>query len=139
MKRKAKGEKIELLYTKTEEKNKKAKNKKTKIARKNVRAASSRPQKNDNNTISLDNEIIIGLTPRKVESKKTNNKAKTVKGDASVRSQKNNRTGSKKQAKSKSVKKVGSSSGKNKKQSELYDCRYKKNQENVFFRKSRLS
>lgn len=117
MKRKAKGEKIELLYTKTEEKNKKVKNKKTKTTRNNVRAASSRPQKNDNNTINLDNEIIIGLTPKKVESKKTNDKAKAVKGGASVRSQKNNRTGSKKQAKSKNVKKVGSSSVKNKKQS----------------------
>ena len=113
MKRKSKGETIELLYTKTEEKNKKSKSKKSKTNKKNVRAASSRPKKNDNNTINLDNEIIIGLTPKKVESKKGNNKTKTVGQSDSVRPKKNNRTNSKKQSKSK-IKKGKSSSGKNK-------------------------
>ena len=116
MKRKSKGETIELLYTKTEEKNKKAKSKKTKTNKNNVRAASSRPKKN-NNTINLDNEIIIGLTPKKVESKKNNNKRKNVGADASIRSKKNNRTNSKKQSKRKGIKKVSSASGKNKKNS----------------------
>ena len=116
MKRKSKGETIELLYTKPEEKNKKSNSKKNKINRKNGGAASSRPKKN-NNTINLDNEIIIGLTPKKVESKKNNNKRKNIEADASVRSKKNNRTNSKKQSKRKGVKKVSSASSKNKKHS----------------------
>lgn len=118
MKRKSKGETIELLYTKPEEKNKKTKSKNTKTNRKSVGEATSRPKKNNTNTINLDNEIIIGLTPKKVESKKHNNKTKgktkPVGADASVRLQKNNTTNSKKP--SKSTKKVSSTSGKHKKQ-----------------------
>lgn len=113
MKRKSKGETIELLYTNPKEINKKTKSK-------NVGETNSRPQKNNSNaTINLDNEIIIGLTPKKVENKKQNNKTKgrtkTVGADASVRPQKNNKTNSKKQRKNKSTNRVSSISGNNKK------------------------
>lgn len=115
MKRKSKGEKIELLYTKPQEKNEKTKSKKTKTNKKNVGAAASRPNKNNTNTINLDNEIIIGLTPKKVENKKNNNKRKNVGNDTSAHSKKSNKANSKKQPKG--IKKVTSSSGKDKKQS----------------------
>ena len=103
MKRKSKGETIELLYTKPEKTNKQIKNRKTKTKKKNVGATNSHTQKNNiNTTINLDNEIIIGLTPKKVENKR-----------------KNNKTNSKKQRKNKSINQVRATSknNKNKKQS----------------------
>jgi len=114
MKRKSKGQTIELLYTKPEETNKKTKNKKSKVNAKKTGATNSRPRKNNNTTINLDNEIIIGLTPKKSENKKQENKTKKV-GAASSRSKKSNGANSKKQ--SKSTKKVSSATGKNKNKS----------------------
>ena len=114
MKRKSKGQTIELLYTKPEETNKKTKNKKSKTNTKKTGATNSRPRKNNNTTINLDNEIIIGLTPKKSENKKQENKTKKV-GVASSRSKKSNGANSKKQ--SKSTKKVSSATGKNKNKS----------------------
>ena len=103
MKRKSKGETIELLYTKPEKTNKQIKTRKTKTKKKNVGATNSHTKKNNiNTTINLDNEIIIGLTPKKVENKR-----------------KNNKTNSKKQRKNKSINQVRATSknNKNKKQS----------------------
>ena len=62
--KKSKGQTIDLLYTSKEETNKKAKRKpKTK------KNKTQKEQKNEK--INLDNEIIIGLTPKKEETKKT--------------------------------------------------------------------
>ena len=115
MKKRAKGEKIELLYTNPKEVNNK-RNKTSKKKKGNVTKGGS--NKNNNaKTINLDNEIIIGLTPKKEESKKKNTKTKRVRMDGSTRPQNNNKTTSKKQAKNSGTKEVKASSDKNKKQS----------------------
>lgn len=72
--KKSKGQTIDLLYT-----NKKETNKKTSKKKKSVGTTSSRPLKNKkikntqskkNDIINLDNEMVIGLTPKKKEEKK---------------------------------------------------------------------
>ena len=117
--KKSKGQTIDLLYTNNKDNNsKKTKNKKS------VEASSARPQKknkvksnksktkkvqnNDNEIINLDNEIIIGLTPKKTEekkqkntkTKKSNNKKtknkKSVGADDPVRPTKNKKINSRK-------------------------------------------
>lgn len=84
MKRKSKGEIVELLYTSPEEKNKKTKNK-PKKSNKKVKS------NNENNTkINLDNEIIIGLTPKKTEStNRKNSKKKKSKTKVNTKNNKN--------------------------------------------------
>ena len=93
--KKSKGQTIDLLYTNKKETNKKSKKSK------NVGATIGRPQKKkkehtDNNIINLDNEMIIGLTPKKEEKKQRETKAKKTKtknkGTAISRPQKNKKT-----------------------------------------------
>lgn len=90
--KKTKGQTIDSFYTnKKEVKKRNSKKKKSN----NVGAAISRPQKSrktkskvkneDNKVINLDNEIIIGLTPKKEEPKKTNLKNKKTKTANNVR------------------------------------------------------
>lgn len=103
--KKSKGQTIDSFYTNKNEKVKKRANKKTKA----VGATSGRPPKNkktktrkvqneDNKIINLDNEIIIGLTPKKEETKKikkqTNKKVNNV-GVNSARTRKSQTKGKK--------------------------------------------
>ena len=72
--RKSKGQTVDLLYTNKDEANKKRKSKpKNKIN--NKKNNTKRKQTNNKEIINLDNEIIIGLTPKKEE---TENKGKKV-------------------------------------------------------------
>ncbi len=112
--KKSKGQTVDLLYT-----NKKEVNKKTK----NVGASSARPKKSkkrnsnkkkskktqnkNNERINLDNEIIIGLTPKKEEPKKKQNSKRENKDNKKVRNARNNE-------KSNSRKKKPSNEGKEK-------------------------
>ena len=86
--KKTKGQTIDLLYTKKEETNKKIKtNKKNSTKKKNSKVKTN--EKNNKDIIDLDNEIIIGLTPKKeqpknkkqndIQNKKQNKKVKTSK------------------------------------------------------------
>ena len=73
--KKSKGQTIDLLYTNKKETNKKAKNKSSKSKnvskKKNTKTKNTKKTQNNNNEIiNLDNEIIIGLTPKKEEEKK---------------------------------------------------------------------
>ena len=77
--KKSKGQTIDLLYTNKKETNKKTKNKSNKIkgTTKKKNTKTKKVQNNDNEIINLDNEIIIGLTPKKEEEKnQKNNKTK---------------------------------------------------------------
>ena len=108
--KKSKGQTIDLLYT-----NKKETNNKTSKKRKPAGANSVRPMKkkntntkknqnNKNDIINLDNEIIIGLTPKKEETKKDKKSTKTKKkpvkdvGASNARPQKGKKANSKKKA-----------------------------------------
>ena len=71
--RKSKGQTVDFLYTDKKTSNKKASSKKsTNKSKKKTK----RPQNSNNQVINLDNEIIIGLTPKKEENKKPQNKKK---------------------------------------------------------------
>ena len=69
--KKSKGQTIDLLYTNKKENNKKTKNKSNKtkgtIKKKNTK---TKNVQNNDEIINLDNEIIIGLTPKKENDKK---------------------------------------------------------------------
>lgn len=105
--KKSKGQTIDSFYTSKKEVNKKSRPKtKTRNIVKNKKSKTKKVQNEDNKIINLDNEIIIGLTPKKEEvkntkkqkTKKTNKKAATV-----SRTQNNNKK--KASRKSASVKK----------------------------------
>lgn len=106
MSKKSKGETIELLYSTKKELNKKVKNKPKKIAKKE---SSKRNNSIKNTKIDLNNEIVIGLTPKKNEDnkinkkkKKTNTKVKTGnKIKKSKKNKKENRVSKTKQVPSK--------------------------------------
>ena len=90
MKKKSKGETIELLYTSPKEKKKQIKNKNIKAKKKNVGSTSNNQK--SNKTINLNNEIIIGLTPKKeVQNKKIEQtKKKTKKNNKNKKNTANN-------------------------------------------------
>ncbi len=96
--KKSKGQTVDLLYT-----NKKEINKKSKNTTKKKKGKTKKVQNDNNERINLDNEIIIGLTPKKEETEKTkkNKKAEKQKtnnvGAAISRPQKRKKTNSKKQ------------------------------------------
>ena len=106
--KKSKGQTIDLLYTNKKETNKKTKNKSNKIkgTTKKKNTKTKKVQNNDNEIINLDNEIIIGLTPKKEEEKnqKNNKTKKTSKkktkqknvGNRNARSNENRKINSKK-------------------------------------------
>jgi len=73
--RKSKGQTIDLLYTNKKETNKKTKNKYNKIKS----TTKKKKQNTDNNIINLDNEMIIGLTPKKEDKKQKTTSAKKSK------------------------------------------------------------
>ena len=109
--KKAKGQTVDLLYV-----NKNKENKKTKGAgtasghqRNNKKKKTRKPQSNSNEKINLDNEIIIGLTPKitenktpknnkkrktskKTKNKKTNNKINQKQKSKTIEKQKNSKT-----------------------------------------------
>ncbi|MBQ6992227.1 MAG: FtsQ-type POTRA domain-containing protein [Clostridia bacterium] len=91
MPKKAKGEKIELLYD--NKKNNKVKNKKKSTKKTNKKIPNKK-----NNIINLDNEIVIGITPKQ-ENRNKNNKKKNI---HPRNSEKNNKV----QKKKNNVKKV---------------------------------
>ena len=118
--KKSKGQTVDLLYTTKKETNKKTKNKSNKIKGtiKKKNAKTKKLQNSNNEIINLDNEIIIGITPKKEEkkqkttnAKKSNNKKiknknkKAVGADDSVRSTKNKKTNSKSNIKKQNQKK----------------------------------
>ena len=77
--KKSKGQTIDLLYTNKKETNKRASNKKKTVGAhdcaRNTKKKTTKTNKtqNNDNIINLDNEIIIGLTPKKEEEKKRKN------------------------------------------------------------------
>lgn len=124
--RKPKGQTVDLLYTNKEESNKKKKKVGTSIgnSQKNKKNKTKKMQNDGNEKINLDNEIIIGLTPKKDESsnkknskknkrknkpnskstKKEKNKKKTKKGKNNTQTPKNKKKSTKKRATLKIVK-----------------------------------
>lgn len=98
--KKPKGQTIDLLYTSSEDKNKKKKNAK----KPKKRNSTKKGKTNQNETINLNNEIIIGLTPKIEEKpKKTKNNSKTKKRNNKI-NQKNKTKKSKKTNKTKKEK-----------------------------------
>ena len=99
--KKSKGQTIDLFYTNNKETNKKSKKVGAATSRpqkgKNKKTKSKKPNNEDNKIINLDNEIIIGLTPKKEEPQKVNSKKRKTKnvGATSSRSTKNKKTNSK--------------------------------------------
>ena len=97
--KKSKGQTVDLLYTNKKETNKKTNNKTKKTKKKETKTKNTQ---SNNDVINLDNEIIIGLTPKeeKAKSKKQakNSKKKNVKEvkKKSSSSQKNRKTTTKK-------------------------------------------
>ncbi len=81
--KKAKGQTVDLLYVNKNKENKKTKGAGTASSRQrnNKKKKTRKPQSNSNEKINLDNEIIIGLTPKITENKtaKNNKKRKTSK------------------------------------------------------------
>lgn len=71
--KKSKGQTVDLLYTNKKETNTKAKSR-SKSKTNNKKNKSKKTQNNNNQRINLDNEIIIGLTPKipEAKNKKTN-------------------------------------------------------------------
>lgn len=113
--KKSKGQTVDLLYVNKNEAKKKTKN---------VRATGSRPKKKKNNAkknqssnneiINLDNEIIIGLTPKREENKRQvkGKKIKETKNKTN-RNRKTNNDVSKSKVKKNSVKKQSKKNKKN--------------------------
>ena len=103
--KKSKGQTIDLLYTNKKDTKKKPKSK-SKVASKKKNTKTKKTQ--DNDIINLDNEIIIGLTPKKEDEKKqkntkatkTNNKKTKAKTKKSS-SKKTRKTSTKSNSKSK--------------------------------------
>ncbi len=83
--RKSKGQTIDSLYTNNEESDKKVKRKSSK----NKKSKTQKEQ--DNQRINLDNEIIIGLTPKKEEIKKEKKQKTKQKKESKKSPQKNNK------------------------------------------------
>ncbi len=120
--KKSKGQTIDLLYTNKKDTNKKTKNKSSKSKnvskKKNTKTKNTKKtQSNNNEIINLDNEIIIGLTPKKEEEKKKKktqtkknkkkSNVKTVKktnGRPKKKSSSNKKQNSKKKSKNKIIK-----------------------------------
>ena len=109
--KKSKGEIVELLYTSPKETNKKTKSN-SKKSNKKVKTSNK-----SNTTINLDNEIIIGLTPKKSESTNgKNSKKKRSKPKANTKNNKNiNSKKVKEGRKRKNTNQVRSTSGNNNK------------------------
>ena len=78
--KKSKGQTIDLLYTNKKDTSKKTKNKsdKSKSRTKKKNTKTKKVQNDNNDIINLDNEIVIGLTPKKEEKKQKNKKTKKV-------------------------------------------------------------
>lgn len=95
MPRKAKGEKIELLY------NNKNNNKPVSKSKKSKKTSKANNVKRDN-IINLDNEIIIGLTPKKTDNKKKNKNENKKTSHPRT----NEKTSNKKQKKKSNTKKI---------------------------------
>ena len=97
--KKSKGQTVDLLYTNKKETNKKTNNKTKKTKKKETKTKNTQ---SNNDVINLDNEIIIGLTPKEEKSKSKkqtkNSKKKNVKEvkKKSSSSQKNRKTTTKK-------------------------------------------
>ncbi len=106
--KKSKGQTVDLLYTDKKMSNKKASSKKSTSK---TKKKTKRTQNNSNQIINLDNEIIIGLTPKKEEAKKPQNKKKQ-----SSKSKQNKTRNNQAQSKKNNIeKRSGNSSQTNKK------------------------
>ena len=104
--KKSKGETVDLLYLNKSDTKKKAKNTKStsRSTQRNKKQKTNGNIKQANNTkINLDNEIIIGLTPKVSESKQTNNVKKQVKKKVN-KSKKPNTKVTKRDAKKRKIK-----------------------------------
>lgn len=88
--KKSKGQTIDLLYTNKKEVNKKSKEKPQKNKNR-TRTKTNKTQNNNNQIINLDNEIIIGLTPKKEEPKQKRSKNKNTGKKKTVRTTNNNK------------------------------------------------
>jgi len=111
--RKSKGKTIDLLYTNNKDTNNKKEKKKKNVGTSSARTAKNKKanstknkkQNTENNIINLDNEIIIGLTPKKGEEKSTktkkannkNKKPKTKKSSSKNTKKTNTKSNIKKQ------------------------------------------
>lgn len=116
--KKSKGQTVDLLYTNQKEGNKKTTNKTKSKPKGTVKKKKSNVKKNQSSSerINLDNEIIIGLTPKKEEPKKKQNSKRENKSNKKVSnagSQKKNKSNKKKTANQKRDK--VNSTGSNKK------------------------
>lgn len=105
-------ETVDLLYMKEETKTKKNKRKTRSYQHKNKESKINKKQNNKTETINLENEIIIGLTPKKEEKKQVNNKKNLKKStkkksvNNSSEQKKNNNKKTPKKGKQKNAKKV---------------------------------
>lgn len=113
MNKKTKGETIDFLYTSKNELNKKTKG----SSKKSNQGRQKRTNNNENNTrINLDNEIIIGLTPKNINNNTKTSKKKVQKKDTKVKTKKSKTNSHTKETKkTKQISKA--KSRKNKKQS----------------------
>lgn len=119
--KKSKGQTVDLLYTNKKEVNKKTNNKTKSKPKGTVKKKKSNTKKTQTSSerINLDNEIIIGLTPKKEEPKKKQNSKRENKNNKKVgnaKSQKKNKSNKKKTANQKRDK--VNSTGSNKKRKE---------------------
>lgn len=101
--KKSKGQTVDLLYTNKKEVNKKTNNKTKSKPKGTVKKKKSNTKKTQTSSerINLDNEIIIGLTPKKEEPKKKQNSKRENKNNKKVgnaKSQKKNKSNKKKTA-----------------------------------------
>lgn len=119
--KKSKGQTVDLLYTNKKEVNKKTKSKtksKSKGTVKKKKTTTKKTQKNGNERINLDNEIIIGLTPKKEEPKKKQDNKKSRKSSKKVSNTRNNEknNSSKKKSENKKKENLGNKSSNKKRQ-----------------------
>lgn len=119
--KKSKGQTVDLLYTNKKEVNKKTNNKTKSKPKGTVKKKKSNTKKTQTSSerINLDNEIIIGLTPKKEEPKKKQNSKRENKNNKKVsnaKNQKKNRSNKKKTVNQKRDK--VNSTGSNKKRKE---------------------
>lgn len=115
--KKSKGQTVDLLYTNKKEVNKKTNNKPKGTVKK--KKSNTKKTQTSSERINLDNEIIIGLTPKKEEPKKKQNSKRENKNNKKVgnaKSQKKNKSNKKKTANQKRDK--VNSTGSNKKRKE---------------------
>lgn len=108
--KKSKGQTIDSFYTTKKETKRKTKNAKVAKGRPSKNKKTSSKKNEDNEVINLDNEIIIGLTPKNTEKKKkepankNKTKAKTRKNDTKKTKKTKSKSNVKKQSKKKKIK-----------------------------------